>query len=147
MPLFRLDPDMDRWRDDMMRVWNRMTQDIGGSLSANPNHFVVDAGDMVLVEVELPGVHPDQVELDADTESITIRGTWPESTMAIGGGLRRTGSFALTVGLPTDVDPDRANAHFHHGLLKVELPKAMGPRRRLPIQVAHDLDRPPLTSS
>jgi HSP20 family protein len=140
MPLFRLDPEMERWRDDMLRMWNRMTQDVGGLFAAQPAHYVRDVGDAVVVEVELPGLDPAGVELEADPEGITVRGAWPERPDD--DTARRRGAFSLSVNLPVNVDPDRATADFRHGLLTVTLPKAVGPRRKLPIR--HDATAPPL---
>lgn len=125
---------MDRWRDDMMRFWNRMTQEFGQNLGTGPAHYVAEAGDEVVVEVELPGVDPETVELEADAECLTIRGHWPSLRLGVESA-RRQGPFALTVMFPTETDPDQARAHFTHGLLTVEMPKATGPRRRLDIQV------------
>jgi HSP20 family protein len=134
MPLFRLDPDMDRWREDMTRMWTRMAQEWGQTLLPLPVHHVAETADAVIVEVELPGVDPGAVELDADADSLTVRGTWPPPPVGVAAS-RRSGRFDVTVGLPADVDPDAAQARFHHGLLTVELPKAAGPRRRLAIRV------------
>ena len=134
MPLFRFDPEMDRWRDDMVRMWNRMTQEWGPTMSQLPAYHVAETADTVLLEVELPGVDPSEVELDADTDAVSVRGIWPAPPLGAQSN-RRSGHFDLTVSLPAEVDPDGANAGFHHGLLTVELPKAAGPRRRLTIRV------------
>lgn len=140
MPLLRLDPsDWDRWdhwRDDMMRMWNRFTPD-GWTLGNQPSYWVTEAGDRVLLEMELPGVDPKGVDLDMDDQSVTVHGQWrpPEVGMDTG---RRRGEFGLTINLPAAVNPAAATAAFHHGLLRVEMPKAVGPRRRLDIQIAGD---------
>jgi HSP20 family protein len=134
LPLFRLDPDMDRWRDDMMRMWNRMTHEFSQAMSHNPVCYVSEGDDVVIVEVEIPGVDPAGVDVEADPDSLTVRGSWPPVPLGID-SRRRTGSFVSVVSLPADVDPEAAQAHFQHGLLTVELPKVTGPRRRLNIQV------------
>ena len=134
MPLFRLDPEMDRWRDDMMRMWNRMTHEFSQVMAHQPSHYVSEGTDSVVVEVELPGVDPSGVDVEADTECLTVRGTWPAAPLGLESH-RRTGPFQVTINLPQDVDPNGANAQFRHGLLTVELPKASGPRRRLDVRV------------
>ena len=134
MPIFRWDTDMDRWREDMMRYWNRMTQDFGRAIDSEPDHFLVDTGTKLVVEVELPGTDPRQIDLDVASDSITVSGRWPEAPAGFE-HIRRQGQFSLQLNLPGDVDAERAEAHFQHGLLRVELPKSVGPRRRLPIHV------------
>jgi HSP20 family protein len=146
MPLFRWDSDFDRWRDDMMRAWSRMTQDFGRGFDSEPDHYLVDTGDKLVLEVELPGVQPDQVDLEVDAEGITVRGEWPQAPAGLE-TVRRQGEFTMYVNLPAEIDPEHAEAHFHHGLLRVDLPKTVGPRRRLPISVTSDgatEKRPPL---
>ncbi|MGC8487098.1 MAG: Hsp20/alpha crystallin family protein [Clostridia bacterium] len=139
MPIFRWDTDMDRWREDMMRYWNRMTQDFGRAFDSEPDHFLADTGDRLVLEVELPGADPRQVDLDVDQESVTVSGHWPDAPQGFE-HIRRQGSFSLQVNLPADVDAERAEAHFQHGLLRVELPKSVGPRRRLPINIHTEPD-------
>ncbi len=147
MPLFRWDSDMDRWRDEMMRAWNRMTQDFGRGFDSEPDHYLVDVGDRLVLEVELPGANPDQVDLEVDDESVSVRGEWPAAPEGLE-TVRRQGPFTLSVNLPAEIDPDNTEAQFHHGLLRVEMPKAAGLRRRLPISIqsAAPENRPSLSS-
>jgi HSP20 family protein len=140
VPLLRLDPTewdrWDRWRDDMLRMWNRFTPD-GWTIGNQPSYWLSDGSDTVVLEVELPGVDPKGVDLDVDDQSVTVRGQWRAPEVGSEGG-RRQGEFGLAVTLPTAVNPANATAEFHHGLLRVEMPKAMGPRRRLDIRVTGD---------
>lgn len=137
MPLLRLDPTewdrWDHWRDDMMRMWNRFTPD-AWTLGNQPSFWVSDAGNSVVVEMELPGVDPAAVDLDVDDQSVAVRGQWRPREPGVDTS-RRQGEFGLTVTLPTAVNPTNASAEFHHGLLRVEIPKAVGPRRRIDIRV------------
>ena len=134
MPLLRLDPtDWDHWRDDMIRLWNRVTPD-GWTMGNQPAYWVTDASDHVQMEMELPGVDPKGVDLDVDDQTVSVHGQWPGHGIGMETG-RRQGEFSLTVGLPSAVNPYNARAEFHHGLLRVEMPKAVGPRRRLDIHV------------
>jgi HSP20 family protein len=43
---------------------------------------------------------------------------------------RRYGSFSRSFVLPRDVDADRIEAHFEHGVLTVTIPKSEKARRR-----------------
>lgn len=77
------------------------------------------------IVVELPGVDPDDVKLYAD-----------DQTLAIGGERRRGyagryfhmeidyGPFQRRVRFPERVDPERANAEYHRGLLTITIPIA-----------------------
>jgi HSP20 family protein len=132
---------MDRWRDDMMRMWNRMTHEFVQVMNHQPRYYITEEPDAVILECEMPGVDPAAVDLETDGQCVTVRGTWPPAPAGVD-STRRTGAFQLTVNLPAEVDPDGARARFRHGLLTVELPKAAGPRRRLPIDIEGDRAAP-----
>ena len=99
---------------------------------------VVERPDEVVVEVELPGVDPDQVDLEVDDHQLRIRGHVRREVEAEEGGIlrseRRYGSFSRIIALPADVDPERADARYRRGVLEVRLPKKEQARRRIPVR-------------
>ena len=87
-----------------------------------------DAKEIVL-EVELPGIKPSDVEVTAENGVLTISGEKQStSTQGPEGRYhvieRSYGSFTRSFQLPSGVDERRIEADFADGLLSVRIPKA-----------------------
>ncbi len=84
--------------------------------------------DALLVEAELPGMQPDDVDITIENGTLTIRAQdRTERTDDQGDWLVREishGTVMRTVTLPTGLEADRTEATFEHGLLKLRIPKA-----------------------
>jgi HSP20 family protein len=91
-----------------------------------------------VLEVELPGVRQEDVDLRVDRGRVLITG---ERRERVRGGLlhhrsRTTGHFALALALPGPTDTAAVSASFEAGLLTVVVPKGeRSRRRRIPIAV------------
>jgi HSP20 family protein len=84
--------------------------------------------DALLIEAELPGVKPEEVEITVENGTLTIRAEdRSERSGEEGDWLVREisrGSVMRTVTLPTGLEPDKAEATFEHGVLRLRIPKA-----------------------
>jgi HSP20 family protein len=84
------------------------------------------------VEAALPGVKPENVEVQVHGDTVTIKGEAKDEAEEKGKNWlrreRRYGMFARSFTLPTDVDTDKASAAFEDGLLKLHLPKSEAAR-------------------
>jgi HSP20 family protein len=84
--------------------------------------------DALLVEAELPGVKPEDVDITVENGTLTIRAEdRTERTDEQGDWVVREisrGSVMRTVTLPTGLEPDKAEATFEHGVLRLRIPKA-----------------------
>jgi len=107
---------------------------------------VAERGDAYLIAVDLPGVRPDQVELNFENNVLTLRGSrGPGFVPSPEGGAvrvhvseRHTGGFERSVRLPEYVEGDRIEARFADGVLVVTVPKSSAARpRRIPIARAN----------
>ncbi|CCF84906.1 Hsp20/alpha crystallin family protein [Nitrolancea hollandica] len=103
-------------------------------------HFPIDVqekGNEYIVSAALPGVHPQQVHVEAQNNTLRISGEIPEEQPGEEGHWllreRPTGHFVRTVTFPTDVETDRAQAEFRNGMLVIELPKSPA-QREIPIR-------------
>jgi HSP20 family protein len=138
MALMRWDPmDVDRFREDMARFWNRFREDWNWDTARPRTHFhQTDEG--YLVEFELPGVDPDDVEVEVDGDSVTVRGRFPAPPVAARtaerGEAEEGEAFHSVVSFPTEVDPETAEASFRHGMLSVRVARVGGRRRRLAVR-------------
>jgi HSP20 family protein len=105
-----------------------------GSGGWTPLADVLEAGDGFVVVMELPGVEPDDVEVQVDGDELVVRGERhlpgtlrPESFHRME---RSYGPFARSVRLTAEVDPAKVTAQFRDGLLRLELPKVRAGSRR-----------------
>jgi HSP20 family protein len=98
---------------------------------------VEESDDAYRVEIELPGVKREDVDIDIAGKRVSVRGERKEKERV--GILRRrertVGRFAYEVTLPGDVDEDGVEAQLDEGVLTVRLPKPERERpRRIPIR-------------
>ena len=93
---------------------------------------VEETADAYLVEVEVPGVRREDVDIEVAGRRLWVRGERKEKERV--GILRRqertVGRFSCEVLLPGDVDEDGVEAHLDGGVLTVRLPKPERDRPR-----------------
>ncbi len=120
--------------DRMLTLDRVFDQALGASFGSRvwvPAMDVAERRDAYVVQVELPGLSPEQVDLAFEKNVLTIRGTKPASFDATADGEVRifaaervSGSFERSVRLPEFVNADGISASFDNGLLTVTVPKA-----------------------
>lgn len=87
------------------------------------------------VEASLPGVRPEDIEIQVTGDTLTIRAqTRQEREQKQGENMlmreRRVGSYYRTLTLPTPIDAEHVQAQFENGILRLTLPKAQQARPR-----------------
>lgn len=105
------------------------------SLMRAPETDVVETEREIRVQVEMPGLKRDNIEVDVENNVLTIRGEKREERTEGQEGRyhlaeRRWGTFARSFVLPRDVDADNIQATFEDGVLTVRIPKSERARRR-----------------
>ncbi|MFG2039320.1 Hsp20/alpha crystallin family protein [Dactylosporangium sp. NPDC048998] len=87
---------------------------------------VEETGDAFRVELDLPGVAPDDMEIELRDNEIRVFGTFGERHRegTLRHHARRTGEFEYIVALPGDVDPEGVQADLDAGVLTIVAPKA-----------------------
>lgn len=123
--LITLRQAMDRLFDDtIFRPFTPYTPGEFGRLPLN----VRTTSDALLVEAELPGMKPEDVEITVENGTLTIRAEdRAERTEEQGDWIVREisrGSVMRAVTLPSGLEADKAEATFEHGILKLRIPKA-----------------------
>ena len=82
----------------------------------------------VIVEAPLPGVKPEEIDIQVSGNVLTIKGERKEEKKEEKASYvyqeRSFGSFCRSVTLPTEVDVNKADAAFEHGVLTLTLPKS-----------------------
>ena len=93
----------------------------------SPSVEVADAGDVIQVVVELPGMSEREIDISLDRNMLTIKGEkkqeHEETKKDYYFSECSYGQFQRNVPLPDDVDESNVKATFKKGVLKVSLPK------------------------
>jgi len=86
---------------------------------------VEETDDAYVVEAELPGVHRNDVQVEASSGVLTITGEFKdrERTGILRRRTRRTGRFEFRTTLPASVNTEAITASLHDGVLTVKVPK------------------------
>ncbi len=120
---------MDRIFGDL-RPW-RLAPRVGSEIGYFPLD-ISETDEAFEVEAALPGVKPEDVEIQVHGDTVTIKGNAKEEAEEKGKDWlrreRRYGVFARSFTLPTDIDAEKASANFENGLLKLRLPKSEAAR-------------------
>ena len=88
---------------------------------------------VLLVEMELPGIKSDQVDVSVSGGELTVKINRPEVVQEGVTYHRRerpVGSLARVLRLPIEVDADRVEAELRDGVLLITLPKAESAKPR-----------------
>ena len=124
------------------RFWNAADLDrlfdfsLGeGSLAGwSPAVDITETADGFAVDVELPGIDADDVEVTVNDGVLSVSGERRDERESNKGGRhlveRRYGKFERSFSLPNSVDPGKVDAKFVNGVLKVTLPKSTAAKPR-----------------
>ena len=115
-------------RTDPFRELDRLTQQVFGT-AARPAAIPMDAwrdGDEFHLELDLPGVDVDSIDLDVERNVLTIRADRAprESTNELIAAERPRGVFSRQLILGDNLDLDRIAADYSAGVLKLRIPVA-----------------------
>jgi len=106
-----------------------------------PSLDVHETEQAYMVTAELPGIDQKDIELDLRDNVLTIRGEKRAEHSESEGGRsyseRSFGRFERIIPFPADVDPDRIEARYDNGVLRMTLPKSAQGRdksRRIELQ-------------
>jgi HSP20 family protein len=111
----------------------------GAAATWTPPVDVYETAEAIVVQVELPGLRREDIEIQVQDNVLTLQGerrltrdVREESYLRIE---RATGPFHRRFTLPGTVTQERIRAEFRDGVLELTLPKApAGAAHRIPIQ-------------
>ena len=118
---------LDSWRQQLPDLWGD---------GFRPPADLEESEDSYLVEIELPGVRKDDLDIEVAGRRLTVSGERKEKERV--GILRRrertVGRFRYEVVVPGKVDEAGVEAGLEEGVLTVRLPKPAHERpRRIPV--------------
>jgi HSP20 family protein len=89
---------------------------------------IYETDDKVVAEVELPGMKPENINVEVKDNVLRIEAKAEEKKEEKGKGYYRKEMgaryFKRAVSLPTEVIEEKAEAEYSDGILKVTIPKA-----------------------
>jgi HSP20 family protein len=136
MAIMRWDPFQDTLplRDAMNRLFEDSLVRFSGTpgFSVGIPMDVYTEGDNYVIEVTVPGLNPDAVNVSVLANQVTISGEYPaapEGRRYLFHELPR-GRFERTITLPSELEVDKAQGHYEHGLLRLTVPKAEAAKPR-----------------
>jgi HSP20 family protein len=110
--------------ESFIRPWSKLGTFFGDE---TPSLDMYETDDEVVVEADVPGVKPEEIDVQVAGNVLTIKGEWKEKKKEEKASYiyreRSFGRFCRSVTLPADVDMDEAEAEFEHGVLTLTLPK------------------------
>lgn len=132
--------DFRREMENMIRpwpwpgVWNFPKEEI-----RMPLCDLVDRGDKYELQVEVPGIEKDKIDVKATTDAIEITGRQSEGMEEKKKGYvykeRSQRSFYRNIPVPDEIEPSKISAKMTNGILVVDIPKKAPAKSRQAIKV------------
>jgi HSP20 family protein len=132
-PARRGDPvaEMEQLQDQMGQLISNFFRDPLGVLGSQqppvwtPSADIEETDDSYVLELDLPGVNRDDVNIELRDNEVRITGEIKERerTGVLRRQTRRVGQFEFVTTLPGDIDPDKVEASLHDGVLTVRMGK------------------------
>jgi len=119
---------MDQLQREMNRLFDATSK---GRVFNSPSYPAINIWtneDGQLVSAEMPGVLPDNIDIDVTGDALSISGVRKQDEVAKEAHYHRRersyGSFSRTIQLPFMVDTNKVEASFKNGILLISLPRA-----------------------
>ena len=118
-----------RMREDLNRLFESAAEGVPGfeAVEQYPPVNVWEEGDKAFVEVELPGITGEGIDLSVTGSELTLKGKRqpPEPKDATWARQERPyGAFTRIIELPWEIDPAGVQAAMKNGILTIALAKA-----------------------
>lgn len=131
VPMLTIGRELDRFMDE---TFGRLSQAASTPTSWTPAMDVVEDENGLVLELEIPGLAPEQVEVTTDQGLLTIKGEKVATRSREGVRAlvteRTHGRFVRTLQLPQGLDEGKVEAQFENGLLRIRVPRAALPQAR-----------------
>lgn len=118
-----------------LSLLNEIERDMGRAFKtiATPPEFshdfapacdVTEKESHFLLSFDLPGIPKNDIQIEVNDGQLHISGERKREQSESDYSEKRYGSFKRTLTLPQDVEEDKIEAHYEHGVLSIALPKA-----------------------
>ena len=130
-PLYQFRDEVDRLLTGVLG--GRPDGPLAGVFRNQPAVNVWEQNDALKVEMEVPGVKSQQLDISVAGGELSVKVDAPEQFeegVTYHRRERPVGSFSRIVRLPVEVDANRVEADLHDGVLTITLPKAENAKPR-----------------
>lgn len=137
--------EITKFKRDIDRLFSRLWDDFGIRLTPStvggmPHFSMSETEDFLVIQAELPGVDPADLEVSISDDLLTIRGKSREERLEQEADSYRTekryGFFSRSLRLPCKILADEAKATYKSGILRIALPKCkVEPPREVKIHI------------
>jgi HSP20 family protein len=139
-PFDLLQERMDRMFEELSGGFGMPRLAGEGGFDINPSLDVHEADGKLMITAELPGVDEKDIDVTVNDQMLTISGEKKSESEHKEGGFLRSersyGRFSRSVSLPYPIDPDKVQATYDRGVLKLTIekpPEAQQRMRKIPI--------------
>jgi HSP20 family protein len=143
-PMVRVEPwndfsTMDRLFDTFWRTPFSLMSGATQSAATDATVELYETKDELIAFVTAPGIAPDTLDISAQADTITVKGERKpllEASEGLvshtpwGGTATTSATFSASYSLPIEIDPDKVQASYKDGILKVRMPKAEAAKPR-----------------
>lgn len=131
--------EMMSLREAMNRLFEESVLRPGALLGEEPTGLnapldVYETDNSLVLKAAVPGMKPEDIEVTITGGVLTIKGEFKEEKQESDEKRtylrqeRRYGSFSRQLSLPADINADKVQATFEHGILTLDMPKAEAAR-------------------
>jgi len=126
--------------DRLSKIFEGLPMEDIGEGNWAPAVDLHETEDAYLLEVDLPGMKKEDIDLSITDDVVTLKGNRQREEWKQDQNTRRVersfGTFQRSFRIPGGVDGAKVEAHFEQGVLKVKLPKPEATRpRQIEVQV------------
>ena len=126
--------DIEKARSEMDRLWDTFLfgvpqkRDLSEEAEWLPTVDVAETKNEIVVNVEAPGMDPEEFDISLSERTLTIKGDKKQDNVEKEENYhlveRRYGTFTRSILLPQEVESDKISASYKDGILRITLPKS-----------------------
>ncbi|MCC0178701.1 Hsp20/alpha crystallin family protein [Waterburya agarophytonicola K14] len=141
MAIVRYSPwaEMDSVQHQINRMFNEVLTPANGvrfgDYSKYPAAELTETEEALILKLELPGMQPDEIEIEATAKSVSISGDRKSEVAAEDKAKTRSefryGSFKRVITLPLPIQNTEVKAEYKNGILYLTLPKAEAEKNKV----------------
>jgi HSP20 family protein len=129
---------IQRKKPETIRLRNSETTSSRSAWTYRPNVDIVNTADEILLQADLPGADPEQIDVSIEGGVLTLSAAIAPRTQPNGRTIVTEygiGNFHRRFEVDDTIDSEHLTADYDAGVLTVHLPKAArAKRRRIPVQ-------------
>ncbi|HDD05134.1 MAG TPA: Hsp20/alpha crystallin family protein [Candidatus Aenigmarchaeota archaeon] len=133
--------EMERMRREMDRLMREMWRRGVGEIREPLTDFV-DAGDSIIIRMEIPGVSKKDISINLTEDTLEVSAQRKKTKEVVKEGyykkeMSHKGFMTVRI-LPVKVIPETAKAHYEDGILEIQVKKAEAEKKKKGVKVKVD---------